>query len=268
MKADEPVARVGCDALALKPTECEVSAAVGRGMDTIAIDYEGREHLPERDTLSALSEHATVYLTTPVRADGFDPSGEGELIDWIPDGIGRILVAGHPAYLSDTERSRSVAPRLRAALDSIDSEPEPWVGTENIERLALAAGGVQYDLLSHTTLREIRALRSIGYDGTFAVYAPTVLSDSDDVILDAVGAYVARRSEIQRQLSEIDTTEDAYDHRASGAVRDILLTGVQEFTLSGDVETVREQIGSLRTAGVDSIVSYPANGLSHFKSVR
>ncbi len=52
-----------------------------------------------------------------------------------------VLVAGHGAYLTDDEAARAVAPRLRAAVDV----PAPWVGTEGIERLALAVGGTQYD---------------------------------------------------------------------------------------------------------------------------
>ncbi|WP_248909281.1 LLM class flavin-dependent oxidoreductase [Halocatena marina] len=277
---------VGFDAIALKPTECDVSRAAGFEIDTITIDYEGREHLPSRDTLDTLTEHATVYLTTPVRANGFDPLGDSALADWMPDEIGRVFVAGNAAYLSDEERSRAVAPRLEAALASSRSTagpaPCPWVGTEGIERLALAAGGVQYDLLSRHTLSEVRALRSVGYDGEIAVYAPTVLSDDDDVILDAVGGYVARRKIVRRAIAKAssDTTTDAAtestsksgsttapvtDRRATGQARDILLTAAQDFALVGNRETVRERIRTLHDAGVDTVVSYPATGLTAFE---
>jgi hypothetical protein len=269
MVTEQPLARVGCDAVALKPTECDVSRATGLSVDTVAIDYEGREHLPSADTLRTLTEHATVYLTTPVRADGFDPLGDNEMVEWIPDGIARVLVAGNPAYLSGGERRRSVAPRLRAALDG--SFPSaPWVGTEGIERLALAAGGVQYDLLSRRTLETVRGLRSVGYDGEIAIYAPTVLTDDDNVILDALGGYVARRQVVRQALDERGETETGVenetalpvtDRRASGRTRDLLLTAAQDFALVGDSETVRERITALHNAGVDTVVAYPANGI-------
>lgn len=267
MLTEQPLARVGFDAIALKPTECDVSRVSGLAFDTIVIDYEGREHLPSADTLRVLTANATVYLTTPVRADGFDPLGDGALVEWIPDGIGRVFVAGNPAYLSDEERARAVAPRLHAALESSGHGhgPDPWVGTEGIERLALAAGGVQYDLLSQHTHNEVRALRSVGYDGRIVVYAPTVVSENDDVILDAVGGYVARRQVVRRALAEITAESDSEpvtDRQASGRTRDLLLTAAQDFALVGDTETVHERITALHSAGVDTVVGYPANGLS------
>lgn len=260
MLTEQPLARVGFDAITLKPTECDVSRAPGLAVDTVAIDYEGREHLPSADVLRALTEHATVYLTTPVRADGFDPLGDNALVDWIPDGVGRVFVAGNPAYLSDEERSRAVAPRLNAALEPPGSGPRPWVGTEGIERLALAAGGVQYDLLSQHTREEVRALRSVGYEGSIAVYAPTVLSEDDDEILDAVGGYVARRQVVRRALGTASESERSapVDRRASGRTRDILLTAARDFALVGDRETVHERITALHNAGVDTVVGYPA----------
>jgi hypothetical protein len=272
MLTEQPLARVGYDAVALKPTECDVSRGTELSVDTIAIDYEGREHLPSAETLCNLTEHATVYLTTPVRADGFDPLGDNSLVEWIPDGIGRIFVAGNPAYLSEEERRRAVAPRLGAVLDgSSASTLTPWVGTEGIERLAFAAGGVQYDLLSQYTLETVRGLRSVGYDGEIAIYAPTVLSDDDNAILDALGGYVARRQVVRQALDERretvtengtdETTPPVTDRRASGRTRDILLTAAEDFALVGDSETIRERITALHDAGVDTVVAYPATGI-------
>jgi hypothetical protein len=267
MVTEQSLARVGCDAVALKPTECDVSRATGLSVDTVVIDYEGRDHLPSADTLRTLTEYASVYLTTPVRADGFDPLGDSEMVERIPDGIGRVLVAGNPAYLSDRERRRSIAPRLRAAFDG--SFPStPWVGTEGIERLALATGGVQYDLLSRYTLETVRGLRSVGYDGEIAVYAPTVLSSDDNAVLDALGGYVARRQVVRQALDErgetetgTETTLPVTDQRASGRTRDLLLTAARDFALVGDSETVHERITALHDAGVDTVVAYPANGI-------
>lgn len=257
-QSQQPLARVGFDAIALKPAECDVSD-LDLAVDTVVIDYEGREHLPSADALRTLTDRGAVYLTTPVRAEGFDPLGDSSLVEWIPEGIGRVFVAGHSAYLSDTEQRRAVAPRLRSALDSA-STPTPWVGTQGIERLALAAGGVQYELLTRKTHKSVRALRAAGYEGSVAVYAPTVVSSDNDEILDAVGGYVARRQVVREALAE-HTADPPTDRRASGAVRDRLLTAAREFALVGDREVIRQRISSLHDAGVDTVVGYPAAGL-------
>jgi hypothetical protein len=269
MLTEQPLGRVGFDAIALKPTECDISRVRDLPVDTVAIDYEGRKHLPSADTLRDLTERATVYLTTPVRADGFDPLGNDELVEWIPDGIRRIFVAGNGAYLSDVERRRAVAPRLQRALDGSSGSTSAWVGTEGIERIALAAGGVQYDLLTRHTLKDVRALRSVGYEGEIAIYAPTVLSDDDDAILDSLGGYVARRQIVQQALAEsesengnrngTETETPVTDRRASGRTRDLLLTATRDFALVGDSETVHERVTALHDAGVDTVVAYPAN---------
>ena len=49
------LARVGIDAVALKPAEVDVERAVDLDVDTLAVDYEGREHLPSPETLAARS---------------------------------------------------------------------------------------------------------------------------------------------------------------------------------------------------------------------
>ncbi|WP_254543367.1 DUF7388 family protein [Halomarina pelagica] len=283
MLTQRTLSAAGIDAVALKPTECDVGDARSLGVDTIAIDYEGRAHLPDAATLRSLAAESTVYLTTPVRTDGFDPLGDDSLLSDLPEGVGRVLVAGNAAYLTDAERKRAIAPRLRAALDGIveaagdEPTPAPWIGTEGVERLALAAvlesgdssagrdgeaaspgaGGVQYDLLGRTTERELRALRSVGFEGDVAVYAPTVLTADEDAILDALGGYVSRRRAVGRALPEGAAT----DRRASGRAREVLLAAARDFALVGTVDEVREQVDALRDAGATAVVCYPARGL-------
>jgi len=253
----EPLARTGLDGLALKPADHDLVAAA----PPVAVDYEGREHLPAPGRLRTLAEHSRVYLTAPVRADGFDPLGDDSLYGRVPEGVGLVFVAGNAAYLDAAERSRAVAPRLRAALDRTDdARPAPWVGTEGIERLALATDGVQYDLLSRTTEREMSALRAVGFEGGVAVYAPTVLSTDDDAVLDAVGAYAARRRPVGRALPDGAPT----DSTATGRARERLLEACRDYALVGDAATVRGRVKSLRSAGVDTVVGYPARGLDAF----
>jgi alkanesulfonate monooxygenase SsuD/methylene tetrahydromethanopterin reductase-like flavin-dependent oxidoreductase (luciferase family) len=196
-------------------------------------------------------------VTTPVRADGFDPLGDDSLVATLPDATARVLVAGNPAYLTESEAKRAVAPRLGAARER---SPDAWVGTEGVERLALAAGGTQFELLSTTTEREVRAMRAAGFDGEVALYAPTVLTEDPDEALDAVGGYVARRRPVRLALPE----DAATDATATGRAREVLLEAVTDFTLVGDPETVRERIGTLRSVGVDHVVAYPARGLEVF----
>ncbi len=244
----------GLDAIAVKPAECDVSQAAFVPVDTVAIDYEGREHLPDRETLESLAADGDVLLTTPVRADGFDPLGDDSLLSDVPGAVGRVLVAGHPAYLSAEEQRRAVAPRLGAALETA---PDAWVGTESVERIAMATGATQYDLLSRTTERELRGLRAAGFDGDVAVYAPTVLTDDEDAVLDAVGDYVARRRPVTRALPDDPTT----DATATGRTRDVLLAAADDYALVGTAGEVREQADALREAGATTVVGYPALGL-------
>lgn len=249
------LAEAGLDAAALKPAEVDVERATALAVDTLTVDYEGREHVPSTDTLAALAADHSVRVTTPVRADGYDPRGDDSLFDAIPEGIGRVVVAGHPAYLTETERRRAIAPRLREVTGRAS---DPWVGTEGIERLALTVGGTQYELLSETTERDVRALRAAGYDGDVAVYAPTVLAEDPDTILDAVGAYAARRPSVGEQIPADAPT----DSDAIGRPRETLLAGCREFALVGDVSAVADRVDRLRDAGVDYVVGYPARGLA------
>lgn len=251
------LADVGVDAVALKPTEVDVRRASGLSVETLSIDYEGRESVPDPDTLSDLAAERDVRLTVPVRADGFDPNGEDRLLRSVPDGVGLVAVAGNPAYLDARECRRAIAPRLRAVASRA---ADPWVGTESVERVALAVGGTQYDLLSGTTEAEISALRSAGFEGNVAVYAPLVLTDDEDTILDAVGPYAGRRPDVRERLpAEMPT-----DSRATGNAREALLDGLDEYALAGGVETVSERVESLHEAGIDHVVAYPARGLDPF----
>jgi len=245
---------VGIDAVALKPSEVDIQRAQALDVGLVTVDYEGHEHVPSPGVLSDLAASFEVRATVPVRADGFDPLGDDGMRARLPDGVGEVLVAGHPAYLSERERCRAVAPRLEAA--SADAS-DPWVGTEGLERLALAVGGTQFDLLSTATAREVHALRAAGFEGDIAVYAPTVLTDDDDAVLDAVGAYAARRTHVRDGLP----ANAPRDHTVTGSARETLLAACREYALVGDPETVARRVEKLRDAGVDRVVGYPARGL-------
>lgn len=243
----------GLDAVALKPTECDLRVAADIEADLVCIDYEGRDHLPDAGTLRDLAARTEVRVTTPVRATGFDPLGDDGLVDTIPEEVGRVLVAGHGAYLTESEREKAVAPRLRAATADCET---PWVGTESVERVALAVGGTQFELLSRTTERDCRALRAAGFEGDLAVYAPVVLADDEGAVLDAVGAYAARRQPVREALPA-DAPTDA---GATGRAREVLSKAVRDYALVGTADAVREQADALREAGADRVVAYPAQG--------
>lgn len=251
------LADAGIDGVALKPTEVDVEQAVDLDVETITIDYEGSDAVPDAATLQRLDEDSAVRLTTPVRADGFDPLGDHSATETIPASVDRVLVAGHNAYLTDTEAERAIAPRLRMA---VESASDPWVGTEGIERLALAVGGTQYDLLSGSTIRELRSLRTAGFDGEIAVYAPLVMTSDEDEILDALGAYVARR----RPVASVLPDGAATDSDAQGRAREILSTAVRDYALVGTAETISDRTAQLKDAGANIVVAYPARGLEPF----
>jgi hypothetical protein len=254
----------GVDALALKPSEHDLSALAERPADALAVDalvvdYEGQAELPDEATMAALAERYDLRVTTPVRADGFDPLGDDGRWELVPAAARRVLVAGHGAYLDDAESARAVAPRLGAAVERTD---DPWVGTESVERVALATGATQFELLGRSTDRAVRALRAAGFDGDVALYAPTVLSDDEDEILDTVGDYVARRGPVRAALPDGAPT----DAEAAGRAREVLSAAARDFALVGDEDAVRERIDGLRSAGVTAVVGYPAGGLDRFET--
>ena len=248
------LAAVGLDAAALKPAEVDLSRATDLDVPVLTVDYEGAEHVPAPRTLAALADSHEVRLTVPVRADGFDPLGDDRHLRALPDAVGSVLVAGHPTYLDADERTRAIAPRFRAASEHVT---DPWVGTEGVGRVALATGHTQFELLTGHTEREVRALRAAGFDGEVACYAPTVLTRSGDAVLDAVGAYAARRGPVADVLPD----DAPIDSAATGTARETLLEACREYALVGTPEAVRERIGALREAGVDTVVGYPARGL-------
>lgn len=252
--ADRSLSAVGIDAAALKPTEVDVSRATALAVDTVTVDYEGREHVPDHSTLASLATEFETRVTVPVRADGFDPLGEDSYRQALPASVGEVLVAGHPAYLTPAEQERAVAPRLERASRDL---AEPWIGTEGVQRLALALGGTQFELLSATTAREVRALRTAGFTGNIAVYAPTVLTEDTDTVLDAVGSYAARRGRVRRALPAAAPS----DASVSGEAREILRSACHEYALVGNPETVAGRVTELHEAGVDHVVGYPARGL-------
>lgn len=245
------------DGAAIKPTEVDLDRVASLDVGSMTIDYEGHQHVPDRATLERLAADREVRVTVPVRADGFDPLGDESAFADLPEAVDRVFVAGNPAYLDDHERERAVAPRLGAA---IEREPDAWVGTEGIERLALATGATQFELLSRGTERTVRGIRSAGFDGEVAVYAPTVLTDDEDAVLDALGGYVSRRTPVARALPDGAPTDSA----AAGRARSVLLAAARDFALVGSMETVSERVSALREAGVDTVVGYPARGVEEF----
>ena len=257
----------GLDGVVCKPTEADPERVARLPFELLCVDYEGRASFPSAETLASLAADHTLRVTTPVRADGFDPLGDDGLVERLPAAAGRVLVAGHGAYLDETEQSRAVAPRLGAAVEAAQEHIEaagrsrtPWVGTESVERLALAAGGVQYELLSRRTAADLRGLRAAGFGGRVAVYAPTVPSTDEDSILDAVGGYAARRGPVRRALPDGAATDASADGRA----REVLEQAVRDYALVGSLSTIRERVAELKSAGADSVVGYPAAGVETF----
>jgi len=251
---ESPLARIGVDAVALKPTEHRLDLATELPVNTLAVDFEGRDAVPDPATLERLADTHDVRVTVPVRADGYDPLGDDSALAALPDEVGRIVVAGNPAYLDEHERSRSITPRLRAAAEASEAH---WIGTESVERVALAVGGTQFELLSRSTHADIRALRAAGVEDDVAVYAPTVLTSDTDAILDALGGYVARRQRVRDRLP----TDASTTASATGQARETLLAAANEYALVGEASTVAQRVRSLEAAGVDNVVAYPARGL-------
>lgn len=242
------------DGIAVKPSQMALREAIDLPVDTVVVDFEGTEHVPRTEILDRAATATRLRVTVPVRSDGFDPVGDDTRLRSLPPAVGRVYVAGHPSYLSAAERSRTVGTRLVAAADRT---PTAWVGTESVERMALATGLTQFELLGPTTERTILGLRAADVTMTVAVYAPVVASTDEDTILDAVGDYVARRPSVATRLPEAAGT----DSGVTGPTRRTLLDGARRVALVGDSATIRHRIDRLRAVGVDHVIGYPATGL-------
>lgn len=245
------LATAGIDALAVKPTKVDITRIDRSPFDELLIDYEGTDSLPSLSTLERLAADGAVRQTVPVRATGFDPLGDDRHLQAIGDVTELSLVAGHPAYLDHTERRRAIGPRLGAAMDQFD---DCWVGTEGIERLALATDAVQYELLSPTTTSTVASLRAAGMDVEVAVYAPVVPTDDEDVALEALGSYLARRASVAADLKGDQSPGAA----VTGSDREVLLDALDGYALWGTTAEIADSIQSLRDAGVTHIVGYHA----------
>ncbi|MXR19435.1 DUF7388 family protein [Halobacterium bonnevillei] len=133
LKSDSHAAVAGVDAVALKPSEHDLECIpdLEDAVETVVVDYEGREHLPEFDALTALAGDRTVRVTAPVRADGFDPLGDDSLADAIPPELGRVFVAGH-------SQGGMAAPRIAdrhggvAGIVSIDGPADPGMDADDL----------------------------------------------------------------------------------------------------------------------------------------
>lgn len=242
------------DGVAIKPRDTDLTDIVDLPVDSIVVDFEGRAAMPDVDTLARAAQTTTIRATIPVRGDGFDPLGDDTRLRTLPESVERVYVAGHPEYLSRSERHRSVAPRLVAAADRT---PTAWVGTENVERTAIATDLTQFELLGPTTEREVLSLRAAGVTAEWAVYAPIAPTEDDDRLLDALGDYAARRPRVRPRLEDGCPT----DSRATGRHRDRLLTGIDHVALVGSAESIAHRIDRLRSVGIDRVIGYPALGI-------
>lgn len=241
------LATAGFDAIAIKPSSQSITSIDPSQIDAIVIDFEGPAHLPDPNQVAELSEESHVTLTAPVRADGFDPLGDDGLFDQFEEADRFALVAGNGAYLTEGEQRKAIAPRLGRA---IKRYPDAWVGTEGIERLALATGASQFELLSPDTPNMLTGLRSAGFDGEIALYAPTVVTDDRQVALSELKSYLSRRRRVKRALSNGSATHTD--------PQDVLLQAMDDYALVGDESSIAQQIESLKTAGATTVVGYPA----------
>lgn len=258
LNSQNRVRRAGLDAVALKPREVDLASVDELPVGRAIVDYEGPSVLPDPATLDQLAELVELRVTVPVRADGFDPLGDDRRWADLPGTAAVALVAGNPTYLRPEECRRAIAPRLAAALDR---SATAWVGTEGIERIAMATGATQFELLAPGTERRVRDLRTLGFDGEVAVYAPTVLTDDADAVLDALGAYAARRRRVAAALP----AGTPIDSSATGRTRDVLLSAATDYGIVGSLSAVRERVERLHEAGVDHVVGYPPRGLDEFR---
>lgn len=251
MTQREVISDVGFDAIAVKPSHTNLSRVTSSPIDTVVIDFDGREHFPSNTTILELQETTDTRVTIPIRVDGFDPLGDREYLDSLPTETKVVLVAGNPAYLTEEELHRSIAPRLGTAVDEFSNA---WIGTEGIPLIALATTAPLFFLLSPESKHTIQKIRSAGYPGSIAIYAPTVVTTDTDTILQTLGPYTMRREPVRRQLEAESLSSLDSDKQ------ELLLRETQKYALTGSVSEINTQISRLKTKGADNIVSYLPTG--------
>lgn len=244
----------GVDGLALKPTQYDLCAVPSSPVETLVIDYEGRGAFPDSSVLMQLATEYELYVTTPVRADGFDPLGDDSYLDRIPSSAKRVLVAGNPAYLTDDEQQRKISPRLKKARQS---DPSAWIGTEGIEPLANRLGGTHFELLGPALDDRISQRRDDSAIDQVAVYAPMVITDDADQKIAALGEYVSRRDSVRSEIPEVRSVVDM----ARGRIRKELLEAIDQYALAGSIETIHRRITDFHANGVDQVIVYPATNI-------
>jgi alkanesulfonate monooxygenase SsuD/methylene tetrahydromethanopterin reductase-like flavin-dependent oxidoreductase (luciferase family) len=97
-------------------------------------------------------------------------------------------------------------------------------------------------------------------DGSRSAYRRLILASPDGPPRSTAGAGLDRPS-ADGPTSTDGTGETATD---AGGAREVLSAAVRDYALVGSPEAVREQVARLRTAGVDTVVGYPAAGLEQF----
>lgn len=245
MKTTRRIAEAGFDGIALKPTTQPPDSVDPTAVDSLVIDFEGDDSLPSPDAVAETAAHTTVVVTTPVRSDGFDPLGDDRLFAAYAPHARFALVAGNGAYLHPHERRRAIAPRLAEA---IERYPDALVGTEGIERIALATGAAQFELLGPRTASLIRGLRAAGFTGDIAVYTPAAVTDDRQAAIDWLSGYLRRRRPVQRAL---DNAGDSSDEQR------VLDQALDNFALVGDTATVNRRIDSLKAVGATAVIGHP-----------
>ncbi len=248
----EVIGEVGFDALAVKPRDTDLSQIPSTPVNNVVIDFEGREHYPSNTTIRSLQETTNLRVTLPIRVDGFDPLGNREYLDSIPPETKVVLVAGNPAYLTENELDRSIAPRIGTAVDKFANA---WIGTEGIPLIALATTAPLFFLLSPQSKRTIQQIRSVGYEGTIAVYAPTLITEDTDTLLETLGPYTLRRDPVRHKLESTSLSS------LNPEDQEILIRETQKYALTGSVSAINSQISHLKNHGVDKVVSYLPTGL-------
>lgn len=241
--------RVGFDGIAIKPKERSLTSIEPSQIDRLVFDFEGMEHLPTPMTIQQLAEETEVILTAPVRHDGFDPLGDDDWFTRFEPFAKFAIVAGNRAYLDTVASKRAIAPRIGAARTRF---PDAWIGTEGIERLALATGATQYELLSGGSEQVINGLRAAGFEGTIAIYAPTMITEDRTAALNQLAGYLKRRKPVARVIEA-----QAGNVEETGEVLDRVL---DQYALVGPPATIEQRIVELKTAGADLLIAYPVGG--------
>ena len=266
-----------------------VKEAFWKSLNYVFFDFEWPQYnlsIEEFNKILEISEtlpnKAKIIITVASRSKNFDVSNEtgkstvNKLLDVIlsyADRSGLNIVAGNPAYLSETEKSKNASKTLTLLgeyiASRIDTKLDVFVGTEKILKTAVKLVArfhfKPFLLFSNNIEAETRYISKTIGNVDKACYVPfsTILSEED--VIKKTWKYVLRRKyaintlmsaninlkELEKQFQQ-GTAENL-----PSETKRIFIDIIRKFVVYEDGNGLKQSLNRLINQGITTIVGLP-----------